>query len=293
MKKKTLIMDLRLFDEGGSGSATGGEGTVSATQSEVGNAAQGDGAQKASFDDLLKDEEYKQAYDQRVQGIIKDRLKGAKETETKLNELTAIMDGLAKRYNVEPGQYEAILNKIDADSKAIESEAMKLGINTEQYLASKQTEREVESLRKQLQMRNDIDERQRFAQVIQTQEAEVKALYPEFDLQTEVANDEFARLVKAGIPLKTAYEVVHKDDIITGAMAKTAEEVSKKMSNAIQSGKNRPLENGIKSGAPVSQTISIGNLTPEQMAQIDKLVSRGSKVDFNNPSAELLAIIKK
>lgn len=292
MSKNVLELNLKLFDEGAAG-GEGGEGTAGAGQGEVGSEAQGDGVQKASFDELLKDAEYKKEYDQRVQSIIKDRLKGAKEKETQLSEMTAIMDSLAARYGVEPGKYADILSKIDADSKLIESEAMRLGINTEQYVASKQTEREVDTLRRQLQMRQDDDERQRFAMVMQTQEKEVKEKYPEFNLQVEVENEEFARLVKAGISLKTAYEVVHNDEIVTGAMVRTAEEVSQKMSNAIQSGKNRPMENGIQSNAAVKTTFNVSNLTREQMTDIDKLVARGIKVDFSNPGAELLEILKR
>ena len=43
-------------------------------------------------------------------------------------------------------------------------------------------------------------------------QAPMKQAYPNFDLRTEVQNQEFLALLRANIPMQHAYEVLHRDE---------------------------------------------------------------------------------
>lgn len=51
-------------------------------------------------------------------------------------------------------------------------------------------------------------------------------------------------LLRSGVDARTAYEVVHKDEIIGGAMQYTAQRVQEKVVNDIRARGMRPPENG-------------------------------------------------
>ena len=44
--------------------------------------------------------------------------------------------------------------------------------------------------------------------------AETVNIYPDFNLEKELENEEFKRLLSTGVTVKNAYEVVHIDEVI-------------------------------------------------------------------------------
>lgn len=110
---------------------------------------------------------------------------------------------------------------------------------------------------------------------------EIKETYPDFDLRNELRSSKlFSQLALAGAPLKAAYEIVHKDEIISGAMAYTADKVREQVVKNIETKGRRPLENGISSESAVMTAIDVNALTPKDIHKILKQVENGASIKF-------------
>ncbi len=110
---------------------------------------------------------------------------------------------------------------------------------------------------------------------------EIKETYPDFDLRNELRSSKlFSQLVLAGAPVKSAYEIVHKDEIISGAMAYTADKVREQVVKNIETKGRRPLENGISSESAVMTAIDVNALTPKDIHKILKQVENGASIKF-------------
>ena len=79
------------------------------------------------------------------------------------------------------------------------------------------------------------------------QEQDTKKVYPSFSLRAEMNNPDFVNLLRSNVNVKTAYEVIHKDEIIPAAMQFTAQTVERKLANKIAANGARPTENGMSS----------------------------------------------
>ena len=107
-----------------------------------------------------------------------------------------------------------------------------------------------------------------------------KQVYPSFDLRAEMQNPKFVDLLRSNIDVRTAYEVIHKDDIIAGAMQFTAKKVEQNITNKIIANGARPSENGNSSqGASVTKS-DVSALTKADRAEIARRVARGEKISF-------------
>ena len=109
----------------------------------------------------------------------------------------------------------------------------------------------------------------------------IKELYPDFDLRNELRSSPlFSRLVLSGAPLQAAYEIVHKDEILSGAMAYTADRVREQVVKNIETKGRRPLENGISSESAVMTAIDVNALTAKDIHRILKQVENGASIKF-------------
>ena len=138
---------------------------------------------------------------------------------------------------------------------------------------------ENEQLRREKTARKE-SARQAFSRLSE-EEAAVQAVYPTFQWRKEIQNPTFGRLVASGIDARTAYEVVHRDEIMGGAMQYTAQQTAEKISNAVAAGARRPNEGGMGAGSSAETKIDPAKLTKEQRAEIRKRVLRGEAVTFD------------
>ena len=235
---------------------------------------------KPSFEDLIKGE-YKDEYDQRVQDVIRKRFKANAENEERLGKMTPIMEMLGKKYNIDPTDIDQIAQIVGDDDSLYEDEAMQRGMSVESLKAVKQMERENEQLKaREQQTIQEQQMRSHFTKMAQ-QADEAKKLYPKLDLRTEMQNPTFARLTSpgVGIDVRTAYEVVHRDEIRGAEMQFAAHKSAERMANAIRSGSMRPVENGLQ-GNQGSGTVKADpkSFTKADRAEIKRRVALGDKI---------------
>ena len=233
-----------------------------------------------SFEDLIKGR-YKDEFHKKVKGIIDSRFAQTKDLEEQLESYAPVLDTLRDKYGLKrDADSEAIMAALDEDSSFYEDEALERGISVEDLKSIKKIQRENARLNEQMNRVNTQREADRIYQGWLVQEAELKEIYPDFDFRTEAENENFQALIKNGIDLRTAYEVVHKDEIITGAMAMTAKKVKEQVTQSIAKNGKRPLENGINAGSGKVVKSDVEKLTKADRDEIEKRVMRGEKISF-------------
>lgn len=233
----------------------------------------------AEFEKLIKGQ-FKEQYDSRVQDTIQKRLKGSKEITDKYNALVPTLEILAGKYGVDATDIEALNKAIQDDDAFFEDEALQRGITVQQLKQIRSMERENADLKRQMQERQTRENADRlYAQWLQ-QEQETKNVYPSFDMKKEMENPEFVNLLKSNVNVKTAYEVLHKDDIISGAMQYTAKTVESKIAKKIAANGARPSENGMSSQASSLVKSDVSQLTKMDIAEVSRRVARGEKISF-------------
>ena len=222
--------------------------------------------EKLSYADLIKSDDYKEDHKAYMDKTIGDRLKKYKGIEEDLGKHKALLDIVAHKYGVNPGDenFLQVLNeKIEADDSYYEDYAMEHDISTEEARRIVTMERKVaradaekEAQEKQEQMRQHI--------MLLRQNAEkTKARFPDFDLDTEMQDEKFRRLCAVNNGDTTAaYMACHWERVIPAQVQLASQQIKVQTAQAVASNKARPIENGISSSAPsvVQQDFSKMNL---------------------------------
>ena len=294
MESKILFqwLNLQLFAEGGGGdggTAAGGEmgvtegaanpqGQVQVTDADGNTAKNID--RNAEFDKLIKGE-YKDLYDAKMQDTIQKRLKGTKETVEKYEALSPTLEMLAKKYGVENGDIAALNKAIEEDDSYYEEEALEKGISVQQLKEIRKMEKENAALKKQMQEQTAKENASKLYASWLDQAEKTKGVYPSFDLNAEMQNPKFVDLLRVpGVDVRTAYELIHKDEIIAGAMQFAAKTVEKKVTDKIIANGKRPAENGMSSQSASLTKSDVSQLSKAELLDIQRRVLRGEKVDL-------------
>ncbi len=112
---------------------------------------------------------------------------------------------------------------------------------------------------------------------------ELAALYPGFDLRMEcrhpVSGQRFCSLLKTGLDLRTAFEAVHREELMRGAMQYAAQRAKELAFAAIRTGGLRPVENGGASQSPAyGAELDVNRLSRAQRGEIARRVLRGERI---------------
>ena len=231
------------------------------------------------FEKLIKGE-YKDLYDAKMQDTIQRRLKSTRETVEKYEALTPTLEMLAKKYGVDAADINALNQAIEEDDSYYEEEALEKGITVQQLKEIRKMERENSELRRQMQEKENRENANRLYQKWMEQAQQAKAVYPSFDLSSEIQNPKFIDLLRANIDVRTAYEVLNNDKIIPAAMQFTAKQVEQKLTNKIVANGARPSENGMSSQSASLTKSDVSQLTKADRQEIARRVARGEKIRF-------------
>lgn len=203
---------------------------------ETAAGSQGDAAQK--FEALIQGE-MKEAFQAKVQSILQKRLKGAKETQEKLDTATKTLEAVSRHYGIDVTDGEALQRSFQENSRQ-----------------SAQSIHETWLL----------------------QAAQLQELYPGFDLGKELESGKFRQLLKAGVDVQTAYEVCNKDSLLPEAMAAVARNVEENLIRKFRSARGRPGENGMGSQSSAITKPDVSMLTRRDRQEIIRRVQRGEKI---------------
>ena len=223
-----------------------------------------DAPARMSWDEIMKDPEY----NKQMQAVVQSRLRSAKGAEDTLGKLAPALELLARKHGQDPANpdYEALAKAISDDESYYEDKALEMGVSVQTAMRIDQQERD--TARQQREEARTL-EQQKFQQHIiklEQQGEEMKKVFPNFDLRTELQNPVFARMTSpnVGISVQDAYYAIHRNEIQTAAVQVTAQKTAQKISNAIQAGSRRPAENGTSGQAPSVTTFDYSKASAEQ-----------------------------
>lgn len=281
-------LELQLFADGAAG-AGAGEGATGSTgeaqaAAETGEAVIQDAAEKRKADYAKFKNDFKAEFDAEVQGMIKKRFKSAKENEEAAREYREntgrIFDALAVNYNLDPEDFDGILRAVETDNSFLEAEALKRGVPVEELKHTRTIERE--NARYRAEREAYVQEQaaeEKYRQWL-FEEQDAKNFYPTLDLREEIKSPEFYRLLESGVDVKTAFEVVHKDDIIAAGMQYAVRKTAANVQLETEKNSRRPRENGLSSPAAVKTQTDVSKLSRKEINDYIERARQGEKITF-------------
>ena len=236
-------------------------GQVAAAEDDT-NTRKTEAPARMSWDEIVKDPEY----NAEIQKLIKARVKNEGQSKAVLETLDPAIRHLAKHHGLDPDNVDhtALVNKITGKYA---DKALELGVSEETAMMLDQQQRNLE----QQKFQNHILK-------LQQQEQELKAVIPDFDLRKEMQNPTFARLTSPGVGLSVeqAFNAVHYKEMQQRSMQVAAQKTQEMISNAMQSGTNRPDEAGTVSQAPSVSRFDYKNASPAQRKALKDEIYRAA-----------------
>lgn len=174
------------------------------------------------------------------------------ENPQKTDPLDAALPVLARRYGVNPDDREALAQAIAREQQTLQQ-------------------------RRQAEISQGAD--RLYGQWMQSA-SQTKEIYPDFDLSAELRNPAFTQLLQSRVDVKTAYEVIHKDEIIPAAMQYAARAVEARLAESLASHGSRPAENAMGGAGAVIIGSPVNSLSRRDIADIARRVERGERISF-------------
>ena len=300
-------LNLKMFDGAGGASSGTGDGTGTATS----GANEGTSSSANNSKDLSKvvygkqptvaedtssntqddaqsrynkyrNGEGKDFINKEIENAVKRRFKDHSELKKSNDKMQSVMNAVAMKYGIDPTDTDGILKAVAEDESYYETAADEAGMSVEQYKKMKQLEAEnaqLQAIRQEEDRRKEFDAK--YAEWCMQADF-AKNEYPNLDLNTEMQNKDFFGLLTRGIDVKTAYQVIHHDEIVQSAISaatqRTAQAVQQQTVNNIRSKGLRPDESAGSSQAGFTFKADPHKWTKADREEIAKHVERGEKI---------------
>lgn len=300
-------LNLKMFDGAGGASSGTGDGTGTATSgvnegtssganngkdlSKVVYGKQPAVAENTSSDtqddaqsryNEYRNGEGKDFINKEIENAVKRRFKDHSELKKSNGKMQSVMNAVAMKYGIDPTDTDGILKAVAEDESYYETAADEAGMSVEQYKKMKQLEAEnaqLQAIRQEEDRRKEFDAK--YAEW-SMQADFARNEYPNLDLNTEMQNKDFFGLLTRGIDVKTAYQVIHQDEIVQSAIStatqRTAQAVQQQTVNNIRSKGLRPDESAGSSQAGFTFKADPHKWTKADREEIAKRVARGEKI---------------
>lgn len=195
-----------------------------------------------------------------------------------LSKLDSMLNILAVRYSVNPGDIDGIVRGVMTDPAMNEGIVTKRGCTIEQMTRMDALERENSMLREQATEFYKLRRNEEMFAEWERESDKIRKLYdPEFDLKNEIASDpEFLRLLKSGVSADSAYYLRHKESIDSSA----AKKMSEAFAQNVRARGMRPNENGSSNISAASFGTDMKNLSKKAREDIRRKVKAGEKNYF-------------
>lgn len=234
---------------------------------------------RKAFQDLVTGE-FKDIYTEETQRIINRRFRETQSLEQQVGRYQPVIDMLMQRYNIGDGDMSKLTAAIENDDAYWSEAAEEAGMSVEQYKQFQKLQRDNAALIKAQRQREGQERAQQQLQKWYGEAEQVRGLYPSFDLNAEVKNPQFLSMLRAGVPVQHAYEVIHMEDIKAGVARMQAKATEKQVVDGIRAKGARPQENGTVSQSAFTVKDDVSKLSRKERAEIARRVARGEHIEF-------------
>lgn len=237
-------------------------------------------ARRKAYQEFVNNPEYKDLYTEDVQRIIDRRFKETKTLESQVGQQQPLIDMLMQRYKIADGDMGKLIAAVENDNAYWAEAAEQAGMSVEQFKQFQKLQRENAALLRQQQTQLGQQRAQQQLQKWHGEAEQVKSLYPSFDLGREAQDPKFLSMLKAGVPVQHAYEVIHMDEIKAGIAQMQAKATEKQVVAGIRAKGARPQENGMASQSGFTVKDDVSKLTKKDRAEIARRAMMGEKISF-------------
>lgn len=233
------------------------------------------------------EEEYNKRYAAEKEKSQKDfqkalnaRTRKANETIASYEQMQESFEILAQQYNVDVKDLKALNEAIINDDSRYEERAIETGQDVKTLREQDKMKRDYARMEQKLADYEQARQQQEIYNKLSVDADNLKGIYANFDLANELENPDFAALLKSGVTMRTAYEVVHKDELVPAAMNYAISRGAEKVAQSVAANGARPVENGNGGTSTAITKVDINNLSKEQMQDYIERARRGEIVTF-------------
>lgn len=262
-----LRLGLQFFAEGTSGDGgAGADGAEGVKSSDTHAEASGAELSDPSTDKAGGKDDVDLTAIKREHGLMSARdaaKRYAKQSEKAgyFDKLTPALTAAAARYGVAPGDYDALAKAMSEDRTHVQEVARRLGIDD--TAAQKIVDAEVQSAEFN---RRDAEARQAEANArFEQEEAQVRALYKDFDLGEYLKNTKFKAMVDAGLTMQEAYEAVNYKELTRLMVAEAVKEAEDRAAARVGTQGQRPKEGASAGAAGEGVSLDYSKMTDEEL----------------------------
>ena len=239
---------------------------------------------KREFGELVKDQ-----YGDIFNEVMQHSIEVAGDSIRNDPKVARLTQALAKAYGVGVEDLDGLIDAVEngkvKDEAYYEELAQQRGISvkTARELDKMESDlHQANAKNAQLQaMQQEAARQQRTAQIQaqwETQAAQLKAQYPDFDLPEVLANEQVGDLMRRGVSLPDAYRAAYFDHIMQQATAQTAQKTEQGVVARIQQRASRPGENGTRPGGAVATHVDVASMSRKQLEDLERRARRGEKI---------------
>lgn len=229
------------------------------------------------FEELIKGK-FKDSFNKRTQGIINERFKKSKSTQQELDALYDAIDPYLQKLGIKRGDVKALREAAEKDRTNFTEAAFRNGSTAEEEMnkySSRRAEQaaKTQTEQRQQQIRQAVEE-QRSKELYDKwmkDEKELQKTYPDFNLRKELAdNPDFLTALKAGLPMKFAYEGSHFEEKMAAVAGSVAQNAAINTARSIAANRQRPSETGLNGSTAVAGKKDYAKMTNKEMLALLK-----------------------
>lgn len=205
-----------------------------------------EGGREETFDQLIKGR-YKEDYERAIKAHIDKRLKNSARAERENAALRTLMKRALPCPQSQSPEECAPTEKVDTAARAARSR-----------------------------------EAAHWVRDLRAQAEDVRKVFPNFDLDTEMRDPVFARLVRpgSGVTLEGALYAVHHKAILAGAVRGAAERSAARTADTVRANLARPAEGGLNVPSQTLLSSDPSKWSKRDRAEVRARVQRGEKIRF-------------
>lgn len=236
---------------------------------------------RKSFKEVIK--EYGDEATDYLNKSISKRLNKYKNIEAENSRMREILQMQSERYglDVESDTFlDDFANKVQNDTKLYEEEALQSGLPVEDYIKVKNAERIIAQNKRNEENRQQEQAINAHIQNLIEQSEKLKTEFNNFDLEAEIQNPTFKRLVDPpemggiGMSVKDAFYAVHYKEIMQANTQNIVNQVAVNTAQAVATNKARPSENGLSKKSAVVVKDDPSKFTLEDFKKIKEQMYR-------------------
>lgn len=222
------------------------------------------------FSELIKSDEYKEEFQTFMdKTVIPSRFKKYEDIEEKNAKMSDALLAVADKYGLDPSSdtyLDDITAKIKQDSSYIESYAMENDISVEEAKKDLDMKRKISAYEMEKRQREQAQAQQYHLQMLRQNAEETKKLYPDFNLELEMQNEDFRKICAMFNGDTTrAYHDLHFQELMDKQAKEIATKANQQIANSVAANRTRPTENGLSSQAALTISPNFDNMSAEEL----------------------------